>query len=108
MAFLIDSAILFIINYAIVDPLGLSLGTLTEDIDLVDLLVDPSYFTIGVSVWSTTIGKRVLGLYVMRADGSRVGPVRALARYLAYFLSVLLLCIGFIMVGVRRDKSGFA
>jgi uncharacterized RDD family membrane protein YckC len=35
-----------------------------------------------------------------------VSAARALVRYLAYFLSVFTLGIGFIMVGLRQDKRG--
>lgn len=74
--------------------------------DAVSFLLDALYFTVAVAVWSTTIGKRLFRLYVVRSDGSRVGAGRALARYLSYFLSALILLIGFIMIGVRRDKRG--
>lgn len=73
---------------------------------LIALLIPPAYTTIGVSVFSTTVGKRVLGLYVRRSDGSRAGPLRALARYLAYIPSALLLGIGFLMIGFSGDKRG--
>ena len=79
-----------------------SLGAL----DFWSYLMTGAYFTIGVAVWSTTIGKRIFGLYVMRPDGSRVGVGRALGRYLATILSGIILFIGFIMIGVRRDKRG--
>lgn len=73
---------------------------------LVTLILQLVYFTVAISGWSTTIGKYLMGLYVVRPDGSRVGPGRALARYFAYLLSALLLFVGFIMVGLRQDKRG--
>ena len=65
-----------------------------------------AYYTLGVSLFSTTIGKRLLGLYVLRRDGSKISLPRAFYRYLAYIPSYLLLCIGFLMIGIRRDKRG--
>ena len=62
------------------------------------------YYTIGVAVWSTTIGKRTIGAYVLRQDGSRISFLRAAARWLAYIPSALLLYGGFIMIGFRDDK----
>ena len=64
------------------------------------------YYTIGVSVYSTTVGKRVLGLYVLRPDGSKLGPGRALARYFATILSGLVLFIGYLMIAFSDNKRG--
>lgn len=73
-------------------------------IDFVTLLIAIAYYTIGVSVWATTIGKRAVGIYVLRPDGSRLGPGRAFARYWAPILSALILFAGFLMVAFREDK----
>jgi uncharacterized RDD family membrane protein YckC len=75
---------------SLVDAMGIALGAL--------------YFTVAVSGWGTTLGKRLFGLYVIRMDGSRVGSARALARYLLYLLSAVIFFVGFIMAGPRRDK----
>ena len=75
-------------------------------VDSLGMIVDALYYIVGVSVWSTTIGKKALGLYVLRPDGSRVGPGRALARYLAYFVSAILLFAGYLMIAFRKDKRG--
>lgn len=64
------------------------------------------YHPIAVAVWQTTIGKRLFGLYVLRTDGSRIGTGRALARFLATIVSNLILYIGYLMIGIRRDKRG--
>ena len=63
-----------------------------------------TYYTLGVSVWATTIGKRMVGIYVLRPDGSKCGWGRAFSRYFAYFLSALLLYVGYLMVAFREDK----
>ncbi len=70
------------------------------------LLVSALYVIIGWSVWSTTIGKRIFGLYVLRPDGSKLTFGRAFARWLATSLSLILLGIGFLMIAFRRDKRG--
>ena len=69
-------------------------------------LVNIAYYVIGVSAFSTTVGKRVLGLYVLRRDGSKIGLGRAFARYLAYIPSMMLLGIGYLMIGFSRNKRG--
>ena len=75
-----------------------------EAITLLVFVAGPLYYTLGVSVWSTTLGKRAMGIYVLRPDGSKVGPGRAFCRYLAYFPSSFLLYIGYLMAAFRDDK----
>ena len=75
-------------------------------VDLAALILGALYYTVGVAVWSTTVGKRALGLYVLRPDGAKAGFGRALARYFAGILSMLLVGIGYLMIGFRSDKRG--
>ena len=63
------------------------------------------YRAIGWSIWSTTVGKRIFNLYVVRTDGSKIGFGRALARAAAYFLSGLFY-VGFLLIAFREDKRG--
>ena len=81
-------------------------GGLLHGVDLLILVLYGLYYTIGVSVWATTIGKRLLGLYVFRPDGAKVGPGRAAARYCAGILSALIFGVGYLMIGLRLDKRG--
>ena len=78
----------------------------SNTVNLVVILIDAAYFATLVAVWRATLGKRVFGLYIARPDGSRVGFWRALFRYFASFLSAAFLLIGFVMIGLRRDKRG--
>ena len=64
------------------------------------------YYTIGIAVWATTVGKRCLGLYALRPNGEKAGFGRALGRYLAGILSGLIFGIGYLMIGLRSDKLG--
>lgn len=57
---------------------------------------------------SATPGKMMMGLKVVDAD--TLGPVptgRLVLRYLAYYVSVLPLCLGFIWVAFDKRKRGF-
>jgi uncharacterized RDD family membrane protein YckC len=74
--------------------------------DLFSLSLNLVYYTVAVAIWATTIGKKPFGLYVVRTDGSRVGVGRALARYLAYVPSAIILGGGFLMIAFRQDKRG--
>ena len=64
------------------------------------------YFTVLVSAWSVTLGKLMFGLEVVRSDRSKVGIGRAFCRSLLYYVSLLILGIGFLMIAFRSDKRG--
>ena len=113
LAWLIDSIVLIATELAIVAALPwISFDRYWEGSEFtwvfneISFLLGIAYYTLAVSLFSTTIGKRLLGLYVLRTDGSRISLPRAFCRYLAYIPSYLLLCIGFLMIGFSRDKRG--
>ncbi len=58
------------------------------------------------SPWQATLGKLALGIRVTDLQGRRISFPRALGRYLAKFLSLLILGFGFLMVGWTRRKQG--
>ena len=58
------------------------------------------------SAWQATVGKLALGIRVTDLQGARIGFPRALGRYLAKYISAIILCIGFIMVAFTRRKQG--
>lgn len=111
-AFLIDACVLGLVEFLLIllhPGVGLEVYSNSESllqrtdtwIDWAAALMGVGYFTAGVAVWSTTIGKRLLGLSVRRPDGARVGWGRALARYWAV---ALLVWFGFLLVALRPDK----
>ena len=55
--------------------------------------------------WQATIGKKVLGLRVVRSDGTPVSYGRSIGRYFAYFVSTVTFLIGFIMAGMMPEKQ---
>ena len=105
-AFLFDTV--FVLVLAIV-PIFLLVdvdGTLLQAIYATVILgLSLLYFTILLAVWSTTLGKRIYGLQVVRKDGSKVGIGRALCRSLLYYLFILHL-ISLPFIAIRRDKRG--
>lgn len=58
------------------------------------------------SSWQATVGKKVLGLIVVDEYGERITFKRATGRFFAEILSMLLLCIGFMMIGWTKHKQG--
>lgn len=61
------------------------------------------YFAYSWSVGGKTIGMAVLGVRVVRADGSNVEPRQAVMRTLALPLSILLLGLGFVGILLQRE-----
>jgi uncharacterized RDD family membrane protein YckC len=73
---------------------------------LTALVVGVLYYVPFVSGgWQGTAGKRLLGLHVVTTTGERVSGSRALGRLLAYILSGIILCIGFMMIGWNKEKK---
>lgn len=61
----------------------------------------------GWSIWGTTPGKRLLGLYVLSVESSgTIGVGRALLRIAGYVVSLLALGGGFLMVGFTASRRG--
>ena len=110
-AWLIDLLILGIVDVGII-AVGpgfddyFAVGADWHWVDLIGFLLGVIYYTVGVSVWATTVGKRLLGLRVLRPDGRKAGVGRAIARYFAAWLSLLIFGVGFLMIALRSDKRG--
>lgn len=64
------------------------------------------YFFLFTALRGQTFGKHLLKLRVIDAYGERPSIARALVRTLAYLPSAALLALGFLWVGVDREKRG--
>lgn len=53
-----------------------------------------------------TLGKMAVGIKVGDENGNRISVLNALGRYLASFLSAIVLCIGYLMVIWDDKKQG--
>jgi uncharacterized RDD family membrane protein YckC len=62
------------------------------------------YFAYQWSLGGKTIGMALLGIRVVRTDGTPVGPRQAVIRTLALPLSFLILGLGFIGILLNRDR----
>ncbi len=58
------------------------------------------------SSYQATLGKMILGMKVSDLYGNRISFARATGRHFAKILSAMILCIGFIMVGLTERKQG--
>lgn len=65
------------------------------------------YFAFFFGLGGATIGKYVMGLRVVTADGRRLRPRRAILRALAYTPSALALYLGFLAVLVDDRRRGW-
>lgn len=94
-------------NSASSDDQGTAIGLATVFFYLVEFVVIGTYFTaFTASKWQATPGKRLVGIYVVRADGQRVGAGLAFGRWLSYFISSLIFYVGFFMIGFTDQKQG--
>ena len=76
-------------------------------LDLMLFVTQAGYFALlESSRWQATLGKRLCRLRVTDLHGDRISLPRPIGRYFAKFLSALIVCIGFLMVGWTRRKQG--
>jgi uncharacterized RDD family membrane protein YckC len=57
------------------------------------------------SPWQASVGKRAFGLKVTNEHGDRIGFARAAARFVAKLLSVLTLCLGYLLIVVTKRRQ---
>lgn len=65
-----------------------------------------AYWTVAIGWKGRTFGKLMLGLKVVRPDGSRVGYLRAFARYWGYVLCYITFGFGFLAIAWNKQKRG--
>ena len=100
MAHLIDGVIIGIVTRLI--GVIFSEGALT----LISIIVIWMYFAgMESSEMQATVGKIALGVRVTDLEGERISFGRATIRYFSGILSVLILCIGFLMVAFTSKKQ---
>lgn len=71
---------------------------------LIQIALQAAYETYFLATRGATPGKMVLGLKVIRSDGSPLSVGVALGRYFAKWISSIILMIGYIMAGIDPEK----
>ncbi len=71
------------------------------------ICVPPLYFIVMTAIFGQTIGKMITGIRVVRSDGRPVSFLRALARFLAYIPSGVLLAAGFLWIVWDPECQGW-
>ena len=74
------------------------------DLIVFTIVFSAAYTTTLHAFGGQTIGKMIVGVRVVGLDGEPPTPGPAFMRYLAYFVSLATLGIGYAMAGLRRDK----
>jgi uncharacterized RDD family membrane protein YckC len=112
LAYILDSVVL-VIGLIVFAMLLAALGLDIEDSDA-EPLVSLSFLAL---IWlyfalmessslQATLGKLTLGIKVTDLNGERVSLARASGRFFAKFVSLLLFCAGYVMVGLTARKQG--
>jgi uncharacterized RDD family membrane protein YckC len=71
------------------------------------LLLFSAYHIVQWTVWGTTLGKHIMNIRVVGANGQRLGFVRALVRMLGYFFSLSIGGLGgFLMIAFDPRRQG--
>jgi uncharacterized RDD family membrane protein YckC len=116
VAIIIDSFILIFVLFAVMFTIGFFIGgslsnpELMEKINSFGLLINVVivwlYFSLQESSEAqATVGKRIVGIYVITKAGNRLSFAQATIRYFAKYLSSILM-IGFIMAAFTKNKQG--
>lgn len=111
VAYVIDWLVLAVTDYAVRGALT-GAGLLLADApnfwgdNLLPLSTGLLYFGYCFSTTGQTLGKRLLGLRVVRADG---GPLRwqhGLLRYIGYLASTMAFFLGFVLIALDPRHQG--
>ena len=65
------------------------------------------YFTLLTAEGGQTLGKRVIGIRVVRTDGTNLSYTRAFARSFSYIISSFFFCLGFLWALWDRKKQAW-
>lgn len=112
-ATIIDCIIILLASYIIQLLTGIELmqawydgenSSLQSDLYLCLIFIFYPTITTGSSL-QATLGKKVLGLKVIRPDGSRITYLRAFGRFWATGVSCIILYIGYIMAAFTNQKK---
>ena len=118
IAMLIDGLLVGFFGLLLAAAVGTTLIVLEFYVPSDRLPVDVMTFLSGLAVsvlyfcgsWvnsGRTLGKRVVGNQVVRADGTPLTWGKALLRYLGYIVSAVVLSIGFLWVAFDKKRQGW-
>jgi len=102
VAFLIGMAGVFVDMYTPNRPLPLS-----SLIVICTLVFSVAYYVVAWSRTGQTVGKTMLGIKIVGADGKPLSGGKAFLRYIGYLVSGIVFALGFIWVLFDRKRQGW-
>ncbi len=121
IAYIIDSILLAIAGGILVFVTGLGIGIgaiisggTAEETEIVagifgfiiNITLSLIYYVVFVGAKGQTPGKMVLGLKIIQISGEEMTYGRAFLRWIGYWVSFLIMGIGFLMIAFSREKQG--
>ncbi len=112
-AVFIDGIIMFVINFPANMGFRFSMSKVSDGAGFIVLavvlylsmlLVPALYMILMNGKYGATLGKKALGIKIVKSDGIPISYGCAIGRYFAYILSGIILYIGFIMAGFDDEK----
>jgi uncharacterized RDD family membrane protein YckC/RNA polymerase subunit RPABC4/transcription elongation factor Spt4 len=111
-AYIIDLIVISLFNVLLLSAIGVDLsdwyaGTSTWYDPLITLAIEITYFTVLIGTWGQTMGKSALGLKVVRPDGSQLSYPRSFGRAIAWYVSFLVVGLGFVAITLSPRKRAW-
>lgn len=119
LAALIDGALVGFLSFMLAFVIGLiaifsNLFNVGQDSSVLELLTVACLLVFSlvyyVGFWTNdgqTMGNTIMGLKVIRIDGSRLSAGRAFLRYVGYIINAILFSIGFIWAAFDSKRQGW-
>jgi uncharacterized RDD family membrane protein YckC len=92
----------FVLSVVLGDEVHLSDSSLVSSLAL--LLWAFTYCAFLLAAYGCTLGMALFGIRVVRLDGETIHTRHAVVRVLAFPLSFLIFCFGFVLIVLRRDR----
>ena len=86
-----------LLNNPLLGTIAVGLGALFQSL----------YFVVFWSINGQTPGKMLVGLRVIGVNGDKVGFLRAILRYFGYWLSAVVVLLGFLWVLIDQRRQGW-
>jgi uncharacterized RDD family membrane protein YckC len=86
------------------DGAALAFVAIQVFVQVAGILAALAYSIFFIRKWDATPGKRILGLKVLRADGSSLSKGRIVGRYFAEWISGIILLIGYLMAAFDKEE----
>jgi len=112
-AYILDGIILNIISFILGFILGFGLAFSSASLDAISamsyvfgIILGLVYYVGFWTWWGQTPGKMAVRIKIVRTNGAPIGVGGSIVRYIGYFVSSIILLIGFLWIAFDRRKQG--